>query len=197
MSDGIKDYYTRLEDEEFRAENTAKSSSCANYNAFTAIFDRVIAHEGGYVDHPSDPGGATNFGITERTAREYGYAGKMEDLTLTHAKDIYYRGYWKRSGADSYHPAIGFQVFDAAVNHGIGNAIRMLQRAAGVADDGIVGPITQAAIKETDQALLIKRFAAERLDFYSKLRHFDQFGRGWTRRVAENLRHAAQDVQGQ
>ena len=86
-----------------------------------------------------------------------------------------------------------FQALDAAVNHGIGNAVRWIQRAAGVADDGIIGPATLAAVARSEAADLVLNFNAERLEFYAKLGTFDTFGRGWTRRVAGNLRYAAQD----
>ena len=89
---------------------------------------------------------------------------------------------------------IGFQLFDAAVNHGIGNAIRFLQRAVGVADDGIVGPQTVAAINSMQTTDVLARFNAERLDFYTRLSTWPSFGRGWARRVAENLRYASEDA---
>jgi len=161
---------------------------------FDQAFERLIGHEGGFVDHPSDPGGATNWGITERTAREYGYTGAMRALPREVAKGIYRRGYWGRAGANDYDPAIGFQVFDIAVNHGIGNAIRMLQRAVGVADDGVVGPVTIKAVKAMSVTDVLLRLNAERLEFYAKLTTWGDFGRGWARRVAGNLRYASEDT---
>ncbi len=182
--------------EEFsERESIRKAYLVSTYpEAFEKAFERIIGHEGGYVNHPNDPGGETNFGITKRVAREAGYTGEMIDLTLGEAKDIYHTGYWLRARATAYHPAIGFQLFDAAVNHGIGNAIRMLQRAVGVVDDGLVGPITLKAIDELEPSVVVKKFAAERLRFYAKLNHFTQFGRGWTRRVADNLEFAVADL---
>lgn len=163
-------------------------------DGFDAAFERVIGHEGGYVDHPDDPGGATNWGITERVAREHGYTGSMRLLTREQAREIYRVGYWQRAQADQYAPAIGYQLFDAAVNHGIGNAIRMLQRAVGVADDGQVGPVTVAAVRAHDPADVIARFNAERLEFYTRLTTWPSFGRGWARRIAGNLRYGATDT---
>ena len=160
---------------------------------FDEAFERLISHEGGYVNHPHDPGGETNWGITKRVAMEQGYTGRMRDLTRGQAKAIYKLAYWDRAKADQYDPAIGFQLFDAAVNHGIGNAIRMLQRAVGSADDGIVGPATLRAIAAMDVTDVLMRFNAERLEFYAKLTTFTSFGRGWTRRVAGNLRYGAVD----
>lgn len=160
---------------------------------FNEAFNRLIAHEGGYSNHPSDPGGETMYGITKRVAMEHGYTGNMRDLTREQAKSIYRAEYWDRAKADEYDFAIGFQLFDAAVNHGIGNAVRFLQRAVGVADDGIVGSVTLRAIRAMRTSDVVMRFNAERLDFYAKLSTFTSFGRGWTRRVAENLRYGAGD----
>lgn len=161
---------------------------------FDTAFDRLIGHEGGYVNHPDDPGGETNWGITLRTAREAGYVGSMRDLTRDQAKAIYRTAYWGRAKADQYDGAIAFQVFDAAVNHGIGQAIRFLQRAAGVADDGAVGPVTLAAVRAMSAPDVLARFNAERLDFYTRLSTWPTFGKGWARRVAGNLRYAAEDA---
>jgi len=161
---------------------------------FDRAFDRLIGHEGGYVNHPDDPGGETNWGITLRTAREAGYTGPMRDLTRDQAKAIYRAAYWGRAKADQYDGAIAFQVFDAAVNHGIGQAIRFLQRAAGVADDGAVGPVTLAAVRAMSVPDVLARFNAERLDFYTRLSTWPTFGKGWARRVAGNLRYAAEDA---
>ncbi|WP_438767889.1 glycoside hydrolase family 108 protein [Kushneria sp. TE3] len=161
---------------------------------FEKAFERLIGHEGGYVNHPSDPGGATKWGITQRTAREVGYRGDMRDLSRDRAREIYLTAYWLRARCDQYDGAIGYQLFDVAVNSGIGNAIRMLQRAAGVADDGIVGPVTLAAINNRDPLALIVLLNAERQAFYTRLSTWESFGRGWSRRVAENLRYAVQDV---
>lgn len=161
---------------------------------FDQAFERLIGHEGGYVNHPADPGGETNWGITKRTALEAGYTGTMREMTREQARDIYHTAYWNRAKADSYHPAIGFQLFDAAVNHGIGNAVRFLQRAVGVADDGIVGPRTLEAIRRMSVTDVLMRFNAERLEFYTKLSTWGSFGKGWTRRVAGNLRFSADDA---
>ncbi|GHC17629.1 hypothetical protein GCM10010082_06100 [Kushneria pakistanensis] len=161
---------------------------------FSEAFERLIGHEGGYVNHPNDPGGETRWGITKRTAREAGYRGDMRDLTRERAREIYLTAYWLRARCDQYDGAIGYQLFDIAVNSGIGNAIRMLQRAADVADDGIVGPITLDAINGHDTLSLIVLLNAERQAFYTRLSTWPTFGKGWSRRVAENLRYAVNDV---
>lgn len=162
--------------------------------SFDQMFERLIGHEGGYVNHPKDPGAETNWGVTIATARANGYYGAMRSMTRNQAKEIYRKAFYERAKCAQYNSAIGFQVFDAAVNHGIGNAIRILQRAVGVADDGSVGKFTLGAINEKSLDDVLVLFNAERLDFYTKLQTFPTFGRGWTHRVASNLRYAAGDT---
>lgn len=161
---------------------------------FNLAFDRLIGHEGGYVNHPKDPGGETKFGITVGVASDAGYKGNMRDLTRDQAKEIYRTAYWGRAKADQYAGAIAFQVFDAAVNHGITQAVRFLQRAVSVTDDGKIGPQTLAAIKAMPVGDVLSRFNAERLDFYTNLPTWSSFGKGWVRRVAINLKYAAEDI---
>ncbi|AXF86623.1 hypothetical protein DTO96_102378 [Ephemeroptericola cinctiostellae] len=160
---------------------------------FDEFFERLIGHEGGYVNDSRDPGGETNWGVTKRTALAHGYNGSMRQLSRDQAKDIYYKAFWLRASADKYDESIGFQLFDAAVNHGIGNAIRMLQRAVGVVDDGSIGALTLAAIASKDRNDVLLAFNAERLVFYTNLSTFTTFGKGWVRRVAANMTYAATD----
>lgn len=159
----------------------------SNYNDF---IQRVLANEGGYVDNPADPGGETNWGISKRAYPDL----NIHDLTRQQAIDIYFRDFWQHSHADEFAPALGYQMLDVAVNHGVGNAERFLQRAVGVADDGIIGPVTVAAVNAMDVADVIFKFNAERLEFYGKLTTFKTFGVGWVRRVAAGLRFAAGDT---
>jgi lysozyme family protein len=161
---------------------------------FDEAFERLVSHEGGYVNHPSDPGGETMYGITARVARAHGYTGPMNLLPRERAKIIAKSAYWDRIKADQYDGAIGFQVFDAAYNHGIENAVRFLQRAVDVADDGDIGPRTLAAIHRMTVTDVLARFNAERLDFYTKLSTWPQFGKGWARRIVANLKHQAEDA---
>ena len=156
---------------------------------FESLIDRVLSHEGGYVNHPDDPGGETKFGITKRTYPHIDIAA----LTRGEAIEIYRRDFWQRVQGDKLPPAFVFQVLDAAVNHGIGNAVRWMQRAAGAADDGVIGEVTLARVARAEPADLVLVFNAERLEFYAALTTFQAFGRGWVRRVAGNLRYAAKD----
>ncbi|OSI09286.1 Predicted lysozyme (DUF847) [Neisseria zoodegmatis] len=162
-------------------------------SGFDTAIERVLGHEGGYVNDLRDAGGETNWGVTKATARANGYSGRMREMTRNQAKEIYRKAFWERFGCGDMPFAIGYQYFDACVNHGRGNAARFLQRALGVADDGIIGPVTKAAIHAADISELVRKFNGQRLSFYTKLKAFDAFGRGWVNRVALNLRHAVTD----
>lgn len=161
---------------------------------FDVAFDRLIGHEGGYVNHPNDPGGETMWGVTIAVARANGYTGPMYELPRDKAKAIYHTQYWDKVKADSMPFPVAFQVFDAAVNHGTGHAAKFLQRAAGVVDDGVIGPKTIAAVNERGAAGMLLLFNAEREQFYTNLPTWPSFGKGWSRRVVTNLRYAAGDL---
>lgn len=156
---------------------------------FARFIDRVLSHEGGYVHDPRDPGGETKFGISKRAYPTLDIAA----LTRDDAIAIYRRDYWEPIAGDRLPPAVAFQVLDAAVNHGVGTAIRFLQRAAGVADDGTLGPVTLAAVAAAYPATLAVAVVAARLDFYTRLARFPDFGRGWVRRAAQNLAFISTD----
>lgn len=163
---------------------------------FLAFIDRVMAHEGGYVNNPADPGGETNFGITVAVARQSGYTGSMRDLPRARAVEIYKSQYWEKVQGDQLPPAVAFQVFDAAVNHGVGNAAKWLQAVVGVAQDGAIGPKTVSAVKFKPPCEVVLTFLGARTRFYTGLKTFSSFGRGWTNRIAENLAWAAKDLAG-
>lgn len=155
---------------------------------YDQAFDRIMGHEGGYVNDPHDPGGETKWGISKRSYPNL----DIRNLTREDAKQIYYRDFWAPFGT-TLSPAVMFQAFDAAINHGAGNAIRMLQRAIGVADDGHWGPRSNAAFYAMENNDRLMLFLAERGEFMAKLSTFDRFGRGWVRRIFKNLRYAAED----
>lgn len=157
---------------------------------FDTLIERVLGHEGGYVNNAADPGGETQWGIAKRSYPTL----DIKNLTRAAAVEIYRRDFWDRVQGDKLHPAVAFQTLDAAVNHGIGNAVRWLQRAAGVADDGVIGPMTITAIGRREPSDMVLLFNAERIEFYAKLTTWDTFGRGWARRVAGNLRYGAADA---
>lgn len=166
---------------------------------FEKAFERLINHEGGFSDDPKDPGnwtsGSVGVGLLKGTkygiaANTYGHLD-IKNLTLDQAKVIYRLEYWDVI-ADA-HPAVKFQLFDAAVNHGRGNAVRMLQRAVGAVDDGDWGPASNAALRAMEHNDVLLRFLGYRLKFWASLEKFDTYGRGWSRRCAENLLLAAED----
>jgi lysozyme family protein len=148
---------------------------------FEQAFDRLIGHEGGYVNDARDPGGETKFGISKRAYPTL----DIKNITVEDAKRIYRRDYWERAKCDLY---------DAAVNSGYDNASRFLQRAVGVADDGKIGPVTVAAINEMLVTDVLARFNAERLLFYTKLSTWPTYGKGWARRIAQNLLYSSEDA---
>jgi len=150
---------------------------------FDEAFDILIGHEGGHVDHPDDPGGETKYGISKRSYPEVNIAG----LTLDEAKAIYRADYWDRVRADELPSELRFLLFDAAVNAGVAQSIKWLQRAVGARDDGVIGPITLAAIADSNPHQISSNFLGQRLKHMTDLRHWDQFGRGWARRIASNL----------
>lgn len=166
---------------------------------FDTAFDRLMGHEGEYSNNPADPGGETKYGITWPVLREAIAAGivpadtTIKDLTRDQAKLIYKWRFWDRGQMEQFDPAIAFQTFDFAVNSGIETAIRKLQAAAGVADDGHIGPVTVAAIKNRGVNDMIMLLTAERIEYQAKLKNGDTFWRGWMRRNAGNLRYAATD----
>ncbi|WP_127145665.1 glycoside hydrolase family 108 protein [Pelagibacterium montanilacus] len=158
----------------------------------------VLAHEGGYVDHPSDPGGATNRGITRKTlARWRGVApwwalakSEVRDLSKAEAGSIYKARYWDRCRAGSLPAGLDLALFDFAVNSGPDRAIKALQALVGVVRDGFVGPITLGAVAQRDTRALIEALCDHRMGFLQRLTHWASFGRGWTSRV-EAVRAAA------
>lgn len=156
---------------------------------FEDVFERTIGHEGGYVNNPADPGGETNWGISKRSYPNL----DIPNLTRWAAQDIYRRDFWERIHGEQLPDGVAYQLFDFAVNSGIGTAVRYLQRAVGVADDGHWGPISQAALEKFSESDLIMLVLAERLEFMSRLKNWPTFSRGWARRIADNLRYGAKD----
>jgi lysozyme family protein len=117
----------------------------------------------------------------------------IKNLTDTEIDEIYYRDWWVKLGMERFRPAMSYQMFDAAFNHGMRSATKMLQRAAGAVDDGQIGPNTMAKVKDTDLNDMLLLFIGERLEFFTNIRTFTKYGRGWSRRIAHNLKLAAED----
>lgn len=154
---------------------------------FDQSFHKLLGHEGGYVDHPSDPGGATNWGVTQAVARSNGYTGHMRDLPVEVAKQIYRRQYWDAIRADELPSGVRYAVFDAAVNSGPKQAVKWLQRAIGASDDGVIGSQTLTMARAAHPDFVSRRMLGDRLKFMTDLKTWQVFGRGWARRIAEML----------
>lgn len=156
---------------------------------FDVAFDRLLGHEGRYVNDPDDPGGETNWGISKRSYPNL----DIKNLTREGAKAIYKRDFWDRIHADDLPGGVAFQTFDFAVNSGIDTAVRYLQRVYQVADDGYWGPVSKIAAQLMTESDAILRLNAERLDFMTRLHNWPHASRGWARRIANNLRYGAMD----
>lgn len=150
---------------------------------FDEAFERLIGHEGGYVNDPRDPGGETKYGISKRSHPGEDIAG----MTLERAKAIYLHDYWGPAGCDAAPDNVKFDLFDMAVNSGVKRATLTLQRAVGETEDGILGPRTLQAVQSMPPARLAARFNAIRLRFMTDLPTWPAFGKGWARRIADNL----------
>jgi lysozyme family protein len=168
---------------------------------FDTAFDRLIGHEGSFSIDPKDhgnwTGGRPGAGVLLGT--KYGIAANtypdldIRNLTLEQAKEIYKRDWWQKISADQLDPALVYQVWDFAVNAGMGTAKRALQRALRVAEDGQIGPLTVRAARAMGTADVLLRFNAVRLRYYTSLSTWPTYGKGWTNRVAANLEYGAAD----
>lgn len=155
---------------------------------FETIFAETKVHEGGYVDHPTDPGGATNMGITFAVLKAW--RGKnitkqdVKNLTEAEAKTIYKAQYWHKVWGDELPSGIDSAIFDFAVNSGVSRSVKYAQEIVGVKADGVMGPNTLAALRKQDPATFINKFIDKREAFLKGLKIFPTFGKGWLRRTA-------------
>jgi lysozyme family protein len=152
-------------------------------------FELMLKSEGGFVNHPSDPGGMTNLGVTKATwenwvGRESDEA-EMRGLTPEKVEPLYKNKYFDAVRGDELPMGLDYLMFDFAVNAGAGRAIKTLQTAVGVTPDGGFGPMTMAAVQAVDPNELIERFSQAKEDFYRSLTTFATFGKGWLNRVAD------------
>lgn len=161
---------------------------------FEYSLSHVLMHEGGWSDHPRDPGGATMKGITLATFRRYFGENQSKDdlraISDTQLRQIYASGYWDKCHCNELPAGIDYAVFDGAVNSGPGRSIRWLQLAVNASSDGIIGPITLAKVTLDDADNVTNKICDERLSFLRRLSTWSVFGRGWERRV-ENVRTTA------
>jgi lysozyme family protein len=154
---------------------------------FEVCIVRVLASEGGFVNHPEDPGGATNMGITRATLAAWRKrpvtVEEVKRLTRAEASRIYRSQYWDTIRGDELPPGVDYAVFDISVNSGPGRAAKFLQQALRVEADGVVGAKTIAAAAAVSDVKLASDICKRRLKWLSTLSTWRTFGRGWRSRV--------------
>ena len=154
-----------------------------------AALAAVLHHEGGYVHHPSDPGGRTNLGVTQRVWEEWvGHPvdeATMRGLTVEDVAPLYKAKYWNQVAGDDLPAGVDYCVFDAAINSGPGRAAKWLQQTVGVTADGAIGRMTLQAVAAMPADEIVSKFQATRLEFLQGLPTWETFGKGWGRRVTE------------
>ena len=170
-------------------------------SSFETTFSRTIGHEGKFQANPKDRGNWTGGkeGAGELKGTKWGLAAMtyphldIANITLEQAKEIYYNDWWFKLKMDRWPNVMKYQLFDAAFNHGTGRANQFLQFAARVKDDGVIGPKTITAVNMTDPNDLVLRFLAKRLRYFTEVKTWAEFSRGWSLRVAQCLEYAAED----
>ena len=152
-----------------------------------ACFAMVLKHEGGFVNHPKDPGGMTNLGVTRTNWELYLNRDVTEEemraLTPEMVKPFYKKNYWDRIKGDDLPSGVDYAAYDLAVNSGTGRAAKYLQQIAGVTVDGVIGPQSLKAIQKCDAEDVVDEICNMRMDFLKGLGTFETFGKGWTIRV--------------
>tara|TARA_Y100000004_G_C8954346_1_gene430098 strand:+ start:54 stop:578 length:525 start_codon:yes stop_codon:yes gene_type:complete len=153
---------------------------------FVTSLETVLKHEGGYVDHPKDPGGRTNMGITQAVYEKYlnrtVTEEEMKNIKIGDVRIIYKENYWDKVKGDDLPSGVDFCVFDWAVNSGVSRASKALQKIIGAKADGVIGPNTLKAVESADSEVIIQQLTEAREDFYKRLSTFDTFGKGWLSR---------------
>lgn len=188
------------------AAATAPASAPAD-DPFEAALSHVLEMEGGWSDDPFDPGGPTNRGITLATYASFtgrplgtttaeALTFELKTISPTLVAQIYRERYWAPCRAYEMPGPVALMHFDAAVNHGVAGAARLLQQAAEVDIDGEIGPITMGAVRAADPARLLERYGEARRARYRALPHFWRFGRGWLARVDKTLAASRERMRG-
>ena len=161
---------------------------------FEQSLKMLLHHEGGYVWHPEDPGGETNLGVTRAVYEQWVgrqvMDGEMKRLTVADVAPIYKTNYWDRIKGDDLPSGLDFAAFDWAVNSGTGRPAKVIQKYISAKQDGAIGPKTLALVAENDPSNMIQYLYEQRQKFYERLKTFDTFGKGWTRRNQETLKAA-------
>tara|TARA_R110002020_G_scaffold385247_1_gene596198 strand:+ start:31 stop:549 length:519 start_codon:yes stop_codon:yes gene_type:complete len=168
-------------------------------NNYDHCLEMLLEHEGGFVNHPKDPGGITNLGITKKVYEDWvGHSVSkqdMENLTRKDVAPIYKKNYWDRGRCDDLPSGVDWSVFDWGVNSGMSRAAKALQRIVAVKADGGIGPMTLQAVANFKPEILINKMHSNRQNFYEKLQTFEAFGRGWTRRNNQTKEAALEMMQ--
>ena len=161
-------------------------------------FRLMLASEGGFSNHPSDPGGMTNLGVTKATWENWigrqSDEAEMRGLTPERVEPMYRKKFWDAVRGDELPVGLDYLMFDFAVNAGAGRAIKTLQSSVGATPDGGFGPITMAAVQAVDPVELIERFSQAKENFYRSLNTFATCGKGWLNRVADVKQKASSMV---
>lgn len=166
-----------------------------NSQSLERALDLILKHEGGYVNDPNDPGGATKYGIANRAHpvdRDGDGDVDAEDaklVTVEEAREIYTKKYYLAARCEQLPVGLDLSVFDMAVNAGTKTACKLLQRVVGVPDDGIIGPQTLKAVREYDGEI-VTAYAAARINYYRKLKGWVHFGSAWAYRTAVTCNEA-------
>jgi len=152
---------------------------------FQECLDLVLKSEGGWVNHPSDPGGETNLGVTKRVWVEYvgPPVESLKKLTKEDVAPLYELKYWRPCYCEVLPRGLDFVVFSMGVNAGPGRSVKLLQSAIGCVPDGVIGPRTRELISSSNGADIIKKFSTARREYYQSLKTFPIFGKGWLIRV--------------
>ena len=161
---------------------------------FKECLDLVLKSEGGYVNHPSDPGGRTNLGVTQRVWEEFvGHPvseADMRALTPEKVAPLYEQKYWRTCYCEVLPRGLSFLIFSMGINAGPGRGVKLLQSCLGGVADGVIGPRTMELIKSLNVTDLIQKYSNARRDYYKSLKTFDVFGKGWLARVDREEKEA-------
>lgn len=165
---------------------------------FEKCLEMLLVHEGGFVNHPEDPGGMTNLGVTKQVYEDYVDRQvdeeEMRALTKKDVAPIYKKKYWDRCKCDHLKSGIDWAVFDWAVNSGTARPAKAIQKICGASPDGVIGPKTLHLLSTQNRKYVIEQLHDKRQSFYEGLSTFKTFGKGWTRRNKETKEKALEMI---
>jgi lysozyme family protein len=163
---------------------------------FQECLDLVLKSEGGWVNHPSDPGGETNLGVTKRVWEEYvGHpVESLKKLTKEDVAPLYELKYWRPCYGEVLPRGLDFLCFSFGINAGCGRSVKLLQQSLGLVSDGVIGPRVMQKLRESNITDVIKGFSESRREYYKSLKNFPIFGKGWISRTDREEQEALQMV---